>query len=120
MLTKEEEDCLEETLIWAAHRHLDVGRLELKEAVRKLCSDNREGVPQSWEHGLPGQSWLEGFFKRHPRLSERSSRIYDANRATADDETRLRTFYDGWEKYLNEMQPDADHIWNTDGTGACL
>lgn len=44
-----------------------------------------------------GHSWLQGFFKRHPRLSERSSRIYATNRVTGNDETPLKDFYDQWE-----------------------
>ena len=35
VLTLEEENSLEDALIWAAHRHLGVGRLELKQAVNE-------------------------------------------------------------------------------------
>ena len=78
VLTLEEENSLEDALIWAAHRHLGVGRLELKQAVTKLCNDGRL-VPWDRVNG-PGRKWLDLFLRRHPRLSERSCRIYEANR----------------------------------------
>ncbi|CAN0440519.1 unnamed protein product [Ascophyllum nodosum] len=56
VLTLEEENSLEDALIWAAHRHLGVGRLELKQAVTKLCNDGRL-VPWARDTG-PGRKWL--------------------------------------------------------------
>ena len=58
--------------------------------------------------------------RRHPRLSERSSRIYEANRVTADDEPRLRDFYNSWKELFDRLQPKADHVWNVDETGASM
>ncbi|CAN0191161.1 unnamed protein product, partial [Ascophyllum nodosum] len=116
VLTLEEENSLEDALIWAAHRHLGVGRLELKQAVTKLCNDGRL-VPWDRVNGL-GRKWLDLFLRRHPRLSERSCRIYEANRITADDEPRLRSFYANWKELITRLQPQPDHIWNTDETGA--
>ena len=89
--------------------------MELREAVRKLCDDGRL---VAWEREKgPGRKWLDLFLKRHPRLSERSSRIYEANRVTADDEPRLRSFYDTWRETVDRLKPAADHVWNTDKTG---
>ena len=116
VLTLEEEKSLEDALIWAAHRHLGVGRLELKQAVTKLCNDGRL-VPWDRVNG-PGRKWLDLFLRRHPRLSERSCRIYEANRITADDEPRLKSFYANWKELITRLQPQPDHIWNTDETGA--
>ena len=49
-----EENSLEDALIWAAHRYLGVGRLELRQAVTKLCNDGQD-VP--WDHAKgPGAS----------------------------------------------------------------
>ena len=116
VLTLEGENSLEDALIWAAHRHLGVGRLELKQAVTKLCNDGRL-VPWARDTG-PGRKRLDLFLRRHPRLSERSCRIYEANRITADDEPRLRSFYANWQELITRLQPQPDHIWNTDETGA--
>ena len=118
VLTAEEENSIEDALIWAAHRYLGVGRTEVIEAVRKLCSDGRP-VPWDPDKG-PGYKWLRLFMRRHPRLSERSSRIYEANRVTADDEPRLRDFYNSWKELLDRLQPKADHVWNVDETGASM
>ena len=60
---------------------------------------------------------MEGFFKRHPELSTRSSRIFEANRVQADDEERLWEFYRVWNKYDSEERPALDRIWITDETG---
>ena len=116
VLTLEEEKSLEDALIWAAHRRLGVGRLELKQALTKLGNDGRL-VPWDRVNG-PGRKWLDLFLRRHPRLSERSCRIYEANRITADDEPRLRSFYANWKELITRLQPQPDHIWNTDETGA--
>ena len=35
----------------------------------------------------------------------------------ADNEERLRKFYDAWAKYVMEEQPAPNHVWNTDETG---
>ncbi|CAN0272700.1 unnamed protein product, partial [Ascophyllum nodosum] len=64
------------------------------------------------------RKWLDLFLRRHPRLSERSCRIYEANRITADDEPRLKSFYANWKELITRLQPQPDHIWNTDETGA--
>ena len=88
VLSLEEENLIEDALIWAAHRHLGVGRLELKQAMTKLCNDGRN-VPWDRVNG-PGRKWLDLFLRGHPRLSACSCRIYKVNRITADDEPRLR------------------------------
>lgn len=121
ILSREEENVLADTLMWASNRYLGVGRAELLQAVHKLCSDGRT-VPRKWEeeNGLSGQKWLSNFFRRNPRLSERTSRIYEANRVTADDDTRLKSFYEKWQAYLDEMKPEADHVWNTDESGVFI
>ena len=106
---------LADALLWAAHHNLALGRSELVDAVRTICLHGR-AIPWDPEKGL-GQSWVEGFFKRHPELSTRSSRIFEANRVQADDEERLREFYRVWNKYVSEEKPALDHIWNADETG---
>ena len=116
VLSAEEERCLEDALIWAAHRHCEFSRSELRHAVMKLCNDGRR-VPWDREKG-PGRTWLNLFFRRHPRLSERSCRIYEANRVTADDEHLLKEFYTKWEELVTRLQPQANHVWYTDETGA--
>ena len=112
---REEEGWIVDTLLYAAHNHLRLSRSDLVEAVRKLCSDGRQ-VPWKPEQG-PGPKWVRGFLKRHPQLSERSSRIYEANRVVSNDDERLRSFYGAWEDFTKDNDLEANHLWNTDETG---
>lgn len=87
--------------------------MQLKDAVRKLCLDGRE-VPWDLDKG-PGDRWLHGFMRRHPRLSERTTHIYEANnRINEDDTSRLEAFYKAWGEYVKEQQLTPDRIVNTD------
>ena len=115
VLRREEEEWIVDTLLYAAHNHLGLSRSDLVEAVRKLCSDGRQ-VPSKPEQG-PGPKWVRGFLKRHPQLSERSSRIYEANRVVSNDDERLPSFYKAWEDFTKENDLKANHLWNTDETG---
>ena len=115
VLRREEEGWIVDTLLYAAHNHLGLSRSDLVEAVRKLCSDGRQ-VPWKPEQG-PGPKWVRGFLKRHPQLSERSSRIYEANRVVSNDDERLRSFYGAWEDFTKDNDLEANHLWNTDETG---
>lgn len=115
VLSEEEENSLEDVLLYAGRHCLAVGRLHLLETVRVLCSDGR---PTPWGPGkAPGKDWLAGFLKRHPRVSERSTRIYEANRITEDKDPRIVEFYKNWAAFLDEHKPKADHVHNTDETG---
>ena len=57
VLSLEEENSIEDALIWAAHRHLGVGRLELKQVVTKLSNDGRN-VPWDRVNGLGESGWI--------------------------------------------------------------
>ncbi|CAB1119567.1 unnamed protein product [Ectocarpus sp. CCAP 1310/34] len=114
-LSEEEEKSLEDVLLYAGRHCLAVGRLHLLETVIQLCNDGR---PIPWDPGQgPGKDWLAGFLKRHPRVSERTTRIYEANRITEDKEPRIVEFYKKWAALLDEHKPEADHVHNTDETG---
>lgn len=89
VLSKEEEDFVEDVLIYASRHFLLLGRRELRDAVRNICTDGRK-VPWDPDKG-PGDSWLEA---RHPGLSERATHIYEANRINEDGEPRLQAFYE--------------------------
>lgn len=80
-------------LVWARyhHHHLTLGRSDAVDAVRTICLDGR-ATPCDPEKD-PGQGWVQGFFKRHPELLTRSSRIFKVNQVPADVEGRLWGFY---------------------------
>ncbi|CAB1113168.1 unnamed protein product [Ectocarpus sp. CCAP 1310/34] len=115
ILSREEEDSLEDILLVAARNFLAVDRVHLRDAVRRLCNDGRR-IPWDPEKG-PGKDWLGGFLRRHPRVAERSTRIYEANRITEDEEPRMVQFYERWAALHDEVKPKANHVHNTDETG---
>ncbi|CAM9635254.1 unnamed protein product [Pylaiella littoralis] len=101
ILSKEEEDSLEDILLFSARNYLAVDRVHLRDAVRRLCDDGRR-IPWDPEKG-PGKAWLAGFLRRHPRVAERSTRIYEANRITEEKEPRMVQFYERWAALLDEV-----------------
>ncbi len=115
VLTRDEEAVLVDTLLWAGRHGLALTRSKLVDAVRTLCLDGRS-VPWNPERG-PGKKWVQCFFKRHPQLSTRNTRIFEVNRVQADNEERLRKFCDAWAEYVMQEQPAPNHVWNTDETG---
>ena len=100
VLTTEEENSIEDTLKFAAARHLGLTRDDLKQAMVALCSDNQ---PVPWDPAVgSGRTWLELFLRRHPRFAERRSRIYEADRVDADEEDRVRNFNAAWQDYVEK------------------
>ncbi|CAN0091792.1 unnamed protein product, partial [Hapterophycus canaliculatus] len=72
--------------------------------------------PVPWDRDKgPGRDWVDGFLRRHPRVKERSTRIYEVKRLTDDDDVRLNKFYDFWADYVKKNDPHPSH--NTDETG---
>ena len=64
VLSLEEENSIDYALIWAAHRYLAVGRLELRQAVTKMCNDGRNVL---LDHAKgSGRKWLDFFLRWHP------------------------------------------------------
>ncbi|CAB1096613.1 unnamed protein product [Ectocarpus sp. CCAP 1310/34] len=115
VLTKEEENALEDVLLYAGRNYIPLTRNDLKERVRQLCNDDRP-IPWDPDKGL-GKSWLQGFLRGHDRISLRLARIYEANRMTSPEDDRLHKFYKFWQEFVNEHKPAPDHVWNTDESG---
>ncbi|CAN0545844.1 unnamed protein product, partial [Ectocarpus sp. 12 AP-2014] len=118
VLTKEEENALEDVLLYAGRNYIPLTRNDLKERVRQLCNDGRP-IPWDPDKG-PGKSWLQGFLRRHDRISLRLARIYEANRMTSPEDDRLHKFYKFWQEFVNEHKPAPDHVWNTDESGGTI
>lgn len=114
VMSEEEENSIEDCLLYAGRNCLAVSRLHLLETVRLLCLDRK--TPWDPEKG-PGKDWLAGFLERHPRVRERTTRIYEANRVTDESEPRIVEFYRKWAALLEDLKPEADHVHNTDETG---
>lgn len=92
-----------------------MGKGDLIQAVVPICSDGRV---IAWDRAQgPGQRWVGGFFKRHLTLAERRSRIYEANRVRADDESRMTDFYQAYKAFIDANNPHMDHVWNANETG---
>ncbi|CAN0300943.1 unnamed protein product, partial [Ectocarpus sp. 4 AP-2014] len=117
VLSKEEEDFVQDVLIYASrHLLLAVG----SEGAERCCAQHLQRptqVPWNPDKG-PGDSWLEGFMARHPGLSERATHIYETNRINEDDERRLEAFYKAWAEYLAETKLPPERILNTDETNS--
>lgn len=111
VLTKDEEDELEDVLLHAAQNFMSFSRSELREGVRQMCNDGRT-IPWDPDKG-PGQNWTDGFLRRHPRLAGRGKFIYEADGPTKQhDKTRSKEKFlrEVWGEYVEENNPKASHI----------
>lgn len=84
VFTMEEEMPIEDLLRYAGRHLLGITRQRL---WGNVCNNG------NFRRGLIN-AWLKAFFKRHPRLTLRASRINKTNRVSANDRTRLNAFYD--------------------------
>lgn len=57
---------------------------------------------------------MKDFLERHPELSARSSRIFEAKKFTTDDDRRAQVFFKSLKEFAREHNPGPDHVWNMD------
>lgn len=115
VLTVKKEVGIEDLLVYVDRHRLGITTQQRGESVQTLCNEGRS-MPWNPPKGL-GKACFTAFFKSHPRLAPRSSRIYEANRVSADAQTRLDIFTKTSKEFYNNVQPEATDIWNTDEPG---
>lgn len=74
--------------------------------------------PESWrENNLAGVDWVQGFMKRHPRLSLRKPENTSLSRSTSFNKTNVMDFYENYSRALQKYPFTASRIFNLDETG---
>ncbi|XP_071640828.1 uncharacterized protein [Temnothorax longispinosus] len=114
VLTTKEEEELENWILYLSKRGFPVTKTILVHSVAELVKKLRRETP--FTEGRPGRRWLEGFFRRHPQISQRVAQNLSKSRALIT-ESALRAWFDEVEKYWKEkdlMNIDGSRIFNCD------
>lgn len=80
---------------------------------------NFTGIPNNFdeETGLAGRDWVQGFFKRHSRLSMRLPEKTSAARASAFNRPNVAKFFELLGELMDKYKFPASRIYNCDETG---
>jgi DDE superfamily endonuclease/helix-turn-helix, Psq domain/Tc5 transposase DNA-binding domain len=73
--------------------------LDLTETVKKMCIVDK--IKNPFNNNEPGQSWVTGFFERHPDLKVKSAEHHSIGRAQVTEE-RIRGWFNTIHKNLRE------------------
>ena len=101
---------------------IPVSKEVLLETVTKLIKDI--GKEDKFPEGRPGQTWYQGFLRRHPEISLREPESINKARESVK-ESSIRKWFTELEYFLTErgmtdIMKDSDRILNGDETGISL
>lgn len=79
----------------------------------------RNNIPNSFnkESGLAGRDYVEGFLKRHPKLSLRKPEAILINRMNGINKESVENYFDLLEKIVDEHKLQSNQIYNCDESG---
>ncbi|XP_057340983.1 uncharacterized protein LOC130678024 [Microplitis mediator] len=124
VLSYEEENELVEWIFYCCKQGFPVTKNKLVESVEILCDSDNRKTP--FPNNKPGRSWLEGFLKRHPNVSEKLSEYLSATRAKVT-EYQIRGWFTGITNYFTEFftdenftKIDGTRIFNGDAIGVSM
>ena len=98
-------------------------RQELANTVKKILDDDGRSTP--FKENKPGKEWLNGFFRRHPSLTLRTTIQLGKERAIVSAE-KINKWFNDFRQYIEEEVRDPDllndpsRIYNADESGFSL
>lgn len=96
ILSKEEENILEDWIKDMANKHIPITKEELLDSVQRVIVDKNQETP--FTNNRPGKKWYSSFMKRHPTIAERTAQ----NLCTARDNVTQNDV----EKWFSEVESD--------------
>ncbi|CAB3251777.1 unnamed protein product [Arctia plantaginis] len=96
ILSKEEENILEDWTIDMSNKHIPIAKDELLDSVQRVIIDKKQETP--FTNNRPGKKWYSSFMKRHPTIAERTAQKL----CTARDNVTQ----DDIEKWFSEVETD--------------
>ncbi|CAG4961790.1 unnamed protein product [Parnassius apollo] len=117
-LTKHEENSIEEWLIQVAPKGFPRKSDDVLDGVQKFLTENPRETP--FINNRPEQGWLKAFLKRHPTLTQRTSkRVTKASAYVAECDIKKR--FQEIRNYLTnenllDVVQDPRRIFNADET----
>lgn len=111
---KEEESALETYM----ERMQNCGHpLSMEDLRLKVALITQDRVTP-FRDGIPGDSWVRWFKKRHPNLTMRHSQGLEFARAKGLCAENVASFYNNLEQAYQAQNYPPDRIWNCDESGA--
>lgn len=90
----------------------DLRKLAYQLAVLNNCAERFNS-----EKGLAGTDWVEGFLKRHPKISLRKPEATSGARAMGFNKIAVSQFFTLLEETVDKYKLTGDRIYNCDETG---
>jgi len=91
VLTPDEEQCLVEYAIEMADRGFGLQSEDLMRLAYVIVS--RSGRPHPFHNGMAGRGWMEGFRKRHPKITLRIPQALSYCRAAMANKSVVEDFF---------------------------
>ncbi|KAG5870821.1 hypothetical protein JTB14_023984 [Gonioctena quinquepunctata] len=83
VFTNEEEHCLQQNLITAAHLHYGLTKRDVRHLAYQYAFANKKNIPDTWNRDkCASKEWLRHFPARHPQLSLRKPEATSLARST--------------------------------------
>lgn len=90
---------------------------DLRELAFNLADRNKIQHPFNTEKRMAGQTWVQGFLRRHPDVSVRMPEATSLSRAAGFNRVQVGRFFDKLKGIFTENQMTPDRIFNVDETG---
>lgn len=123
ILTKEDEDELEERIIRLSNIGLPLTPKALRRNVYNFVKTNGiDKFRSKGEKGVIGKDWYSGFLKRHPRISKRKAQSMNPARSAKLNRYIVNDYFKKLDTILQEfgLKYSPDRIYNMDEKGCQL
>jgi hypothetical protein len=123
VLTEAEEQRIAEWCVHMARIGYGRTRQELLHTVKTIIDEDER--PNPFHDNKPGRAWLDGFFKRNPQLTVRTTIQLGKERAIINAD-KIKMWFDNFKTYIENEVRDSDllsdptRIYNADETGVSL
>lgn len=122
VLSHQEETLLERYIVANAKIGFPLNKRTLVETVQNIVTEDKK--PNPFTNNRPGYSWIAGFLKRHPGLTQCHAEVINRRRAQVT-EGKSRGWVKEMQSFLKEEKAedileDPSRIFNLDESGFSL
>ena len=105
VLTEEEETAVEDYLLWQFDRGMPLARTQVKTIIREI---HQRALNRGEKHKTinsqvgPSKKYMQGFYSRHPKLSDRTGETVDHRRINMANKNTITHYFEMLRKMLVE------------------